>query len=82
MNRRRQHFNWFRIIFLILLIAGGLYVDQFVIPASAPIFEPTATATRPAEAYITEGQTLKVNHALVIANARLAAQVATALARP
>ncbi len=30
---------------------------------------------------MTEGQTLKANHALVIANARLAAQIARAYAR-
>ncbi len=30
---------------------------------------------------ITDGQTLKANHALVIANARLAAQIAQAYAR-
>ena len=58
MNHRRQHFNWFRIIVLSLLIAGGLYLDKFVIPATPSIFEPTATATRPAESYVTEAQTL------------------------
>ena len=58
MNRRRQHFNWFRIVLLSLLIAGGLYLDRYVIPATPSIFEPTPTATRPAEAYLTEAQTL------------------------
>jgi tetratricopeptide (TPR) repeat protein len=58
MSRRRQHFNWFRIILFSLLIAAGLYLDKYVIPATPSIFEPTATATRPAEAYVTEAQTL------------------------
>jgi tetratricopeptide (TPR) repeat protein len=58
MNRRHQHFNWFRIILLTLLIAGGLYLDKFVIPSTPSPFEPTATATRPPEAYITEAQGL------------------------
>lgn len=58
MNRRRQHFNWFRIILLTLLIAAGLYLDRFVIPAAPAFFEPTATATRPAESYLTEAQGL------------------------
>lgn len=58
MNRRRQHFNWFRIILLTLLIAAGLYLDKFVIPATPSIFEATPTATRPTEAFLTEAQTL------------------------
>jgi tetratricopeptide (TPR) repeat protein len=58
MNRRRQRFNWFRIVILLLLIAGGLYLDKFVIPATPSPFEATPTATRPAEAYLTEAQTL------------------------
>ena len=58
MNHRRQHFNWFRIILLSLLVAGGLYLDKYIIPATPTIWEPTPTATRPAESYITEAQTL------------------------
>ncbi len=58
MNRRRQHFNWFRIIILTLLIAAGLYLDRYVIPAAPSLFEATPTATRPPEAYLTEAQTL------------------------
>jgi tetratricopeptide (TPR) repeat protein len=70
MNRRRQHFNWFRIIVLVLLIAAGLYLDRFVIPAAPALFAPTATATRPPESYITEAQTLfdqgKLNQAIEV----------------
>lgn len=58
MNRRRQGFNWFRIVILILLIAAGLYLDRYVIPDTVSPFEATPTATRPAESYLTEGQTL------------------------
>ncbi len=58
MNRRRQHFNWFRIAVLCLLIAGGLYLDRYVIPATPSIFEATPTATRPPESYLTEAQDL------------------------
>lgn len=68
MNRRRQHFNWFRIILLTLLIAAGLYMDRFVIPAAPAYFEATPTATRPPEAYLTEAQSLfdagKLNQAI------------------
>jgi tetratricopeptide (TPR) repeat protein len=58
MNRRRQHFNWFRIILLTLLIAAGLYLDRFVIPAAPALFVATVTPTRPPEAYLTEAQSL------------------------
>ncbi|HEX2697520.1 MAG TPA: tetratricopeptide repeat protein [Anaerolineales bacterium] len=58
MNRRRQHFNWFRIVFFCLLIAAGLYLDKYVIPTAPSPFQPTATPTRPPEAYLTEAQTL------------------------
>jgi tetratricopeptide (TPR) repeat protein len=58
MNRRRQHFNWFRIILLTLLIAAGLYLDRVIIPAAPAYFSATATPTRPLEAYITEAQNL------------------------
>jgi tetratricopeptide (TPR) repeat protein len=58
MNRRRQHFNWFRIILLTLLIAAGLYVDRFIIPAAPAYFSATATPTRPLESYLTQAQEL------------------------
>ncbi len=58
MNKRRQHFNWFRIIVLTLLIAGGLYLDRYVIPSTPSIFEATPTATKPPEAYLTDAQDL------------------------
>jgi tetratricopeptide (TPR) repeat protein len=58
MNRRRQHFNWFRIILLTLLIAGGLYLDKFIIPSVPQVGVPSPTATRPPESYVTEAQQL------------------------
>jgi tetratricopeptide (TPR) repeat protein len=58
MNRRRQHFNWFRIIVLTLLIAAGLYMDRFIIPAAPAYFSATATPTRPLESYLTQAQQL------------------------
>ncbi|HEX8992869.1 MAG TPA: tetratricopeptide repeat protein [Anaerolineales bacterium] len=58
MNRRRQHFNWFRIVLLTLLIAGGLYVDKFIIPSVPAVGVPSPTATRPPESYVTEAQGL------------------------
>jgi tetratricopeptide (TPR) repeat protein len=70
MNRRRQHFNWFRIVVLTLLIGAGLYLDKYVIPATPSIFEATPTATRPPESYLTEAQDLfnqgKLNQAVQV----------------
>ena len=78
MNRRRQHFNWFRIILLSLLIAGGLYLDRFIIPSTPSLFEPTPTATRPPESYLTEAQNLfqqgKLNQAIQAYNQAIVAQ--------
>lgn len=68
MNKRRQHFNWFRITVLTLLIAAGLYLNRYVIPATPSLFEATPTATRPPEAYLTEADGLfkqgKLNQAI------------------
>ena len=58
MNKRRQSFNWFRIILLMLLIAAGLYIDRVVLPATPSPFESTPTPTRPPESFLTEAQTL------------------------
>jgi tetratricopeptide (TPR) repeat protein len=58
MNRRRQRFNWFRIIVLVLLIAAGLYLDRYIIPSTPSPFQATPTPTRPPESYLTEAQSL------------------------
>ncbi len=58
MNRRRTRPNWFRILLLVLLIAGGVYVDRFVIPTRPSPFVPTPTATRAPESYVSEAETL------------------------
>jgi tetratricopeptide (TPR) repeat protein len=58
MNHRRKRPNWFRIILLSLLVAGGLYFNSFVLPNQAPLGVPTPTATRAAESYISEAEGL------------------------
>ncbi len=78
MNRRRQHFNWFRIVVLVLLIAAGLYLDRFVLPTAPSPFEATATATRPPESYLTEAEDLfnqgKLNQAIQVYQEAIAVQ--------
>jgi len=58
MNRKRKPVNWFRIIFLLLLIAAGVYINRVVIPTIPPPFVPTSTATRDPESIINEADAL------------------------
>src|SRR5512133_2938250 len=58
MNRRRQRFNWFRIVLLTLLIAAGLYFDKYIAPSVPKLGELTPTPTRPPESFLTEAKTL------------------------
>lgn len=57
MNRRRKPINWFRVVFLGLLVLALFYVNQVVVPEIPPIGQPTATPTRSAESYVTEAET-------------------------
>ena len=70
MQRRRKTVNPFRIIVLVVLVAGALYFNQMVVPAIPPLFIPTPTPTRAPETYLTEAQTLindgKVNQAIAM----------------
>ena len=54
MSHRRKPVRWFRIILLVLLIAGGAYVDRFIIPTQPSPFVPTPTVTRSPESFVTE----------------------------
>jgi tetratricopeptide (TPR) repeat protein len=58
MNRRRKRPNWFRIMLLSLLVAGGFYFNSFILPNQAPLGVPTPTATRAAESYVSEAEGL------------------------
>jgi tetratricopeptide (TPR) repeat protein len=58
MNRRRKRPNWFRITILLVLIAGGVYMDRVIIPTVPQPFVPTATATRDPESYAVEADQL------------------------
>ena len=56
MNRRRTRPNWFRIIFLSLLVLGGAYINRFIIPNQPQFGVPTSTATRSPESFVTEAE--------------------------
>jgi tetratricopeptide (TPR) repeat protein len=57
-RRRRQRGSPWRIILLLTLIGGALYVNQIVVPATPPLFIPTPTATRDPESFISEADDL------------------------
>ena len=50
--------NPWRVILLLLLIGGALYVNQVVLPATPPLFIPTPTPTRDPESYVSEADVL------------------------
>ena len=57
-QKRRPRSNPFRILAIMILIGIGLYVNQVVVPATPPLFIPTATPTRSPESYINEAEAL------------------------
>lgn len=68
MSQRRRRSSPIRIIALALLVAGALYVNQVVVPATPPLFVPTATPTTAPETYLKDAETLiaegKINQAI------------------
>lgn len=69
MRRKRKRSNPFLVIFLLLLVAGAVYVNQVIVPDVPPLFIDTPTATRDPESYVTEAEALfkqgKLSQAIV-----------------
>ncbi len=59
MNKRRKPLKIGRVLLLVALIGGLVYVNQVIVPATPPLFIPTVTPTRAPESYITEAQRLE-----------------------
>ena len=57
-NARKKRGNPWRIIVLVLLVAGALYVNQVIVPATPPLFISTPTPTRSPESFVTEADAL------------------------
>jgi tetratricopeptide (TPR) repeat protein len=57
LKRRKRPSPW-RIIFLLILVAGALYFNQVIVPATPPLFIPTPTATRSPESFVSEAENL------------------------
>ncbi len=57
MNRRpRRRSSPWRIALLLILIGGALYIDRVIVPATPPLFVPTATPTTSPESYVNQGE--------------------------
>jgi tetratricopeptide (TPR) repeat protein len=68
MSRKRKRSSPFRLIVLVVLVAGALYINRVVVPATPPLFIPTATPTRSPESFLNEASSLiqngKINQAI------------------
>lgn len=58
MRKRRRRSRPWRILFLLIIIAGMVYIWQFYVPAAQPLFIPTPTPTRSPASFVLEGETL------------------------
>lgn len=57
MNKRtRRRSSPFRIMVLLILIAGAIYLDRIIIPQAPALFVPTPTPTRAPESYVNEAR--------------------------
>jgi tetratricopeptide (TPR) repeat protein len=57
-KKRRQRSRPWRILALLILIAGAVYIWQFFIPSTPPLFIPTPTPTRSPASFVLEAESL------------------------
>lgn len=57
-KKRRRPSNPLRILVLLLLIAGAVYLERVIVPSMPPLFVPTATPTRNPAAILLEAESL------------------------
>src|SRR3990170_6540785 len=55
-RRKRPPLNLWRLLLLVGLIAGAVYVERFLVPTVPPLFVPTATPTRSPATYALEAE--------------------------
>jgi tetratricopeptide (TPR) repeat protein len=67
-RKRRRRSNPWRVLVLVGLIAGMVYVNRVVIPNTPPLFVPTPTPTRSPESFVNQAEELfrdgKLNQAI------------------
>jgi tetratricopeptide (TPR) repeat protein len=56
MNKRKRHSNPWRVIVLLCLVGGFVYLNEIVVPKTEPWFIPTPTATRSPDSFINEAE--------------------------
>jgi len=67
LQRRKHRPNLWRIVGILVLIAAALYINQVVVPATAPLFIPTPTPTRSPESFVNQAEALFNSGKLVAA---------------
>ncbi len=77
MLKRKKRSNPWRILLLLVLIAGAVYLNQVVVPNTPPLFIPTPTPTRSPESYVTDAQQMESEgkYTLAIQNYELAIKI-------
>ena len=58
-RKRRKSVDPWRVIILVILVAGAVYINQVVVPITPPLFIATPTVTRAPESFITDAQKLE-----------------------
>ena len=58
MLKKRRPIRFGRIFFLLVLIAGGVYINAVVVPVTPPLFIPTPTSTLAPETYVADAESL------------------------
>ncbi len=58
MLKKRRPLRIGRILFILALIGGAVYVNAVIVPETPPLFVPTQTPTRAPETYIVDAEAL------------------------
>lgn len=56
MRKRRRRSNPWRVLLLVLLVVGAVYIWQFYVPTAQPLFVPTPTPTRNPASFLLEAE--------------------------
>jgi len=57
-RKKRRRANPWRVLLLVALVGGAIYVERTIVPGVPPLFIPTATPTRSPASYVLEAESL------------------------